>query len=152
MRADVVTLATGSAFDKSPEPTRLEEMSDTQADKPAALVWFRRLCILCVLLGVAAATIGIVALLSGPSTEATMSANEFYTGAQTLTILGSILALGFGVAPFLPRNKTTWTVHLGLITMAMFFVIPMVIAVPLAFYWFGDDVERAYGVEEGGDR
>jgi len=128
-----------------------DSTTDHSSEQPRAITWFYVLCGLCLLLALTASVLGIVGLTGEPATDASMSAEEFYSAARTLVILGAPLAVGYGIAPFLRRTQVTWAFHLVLITVAMFFVITMVIAIPLAVAWFGEDLQAVYGVEGGSD-
>ncbi len=127
-----------------------DETSDSTSapasGQPRAITWFYVLCGLCLLLALTASVLGIVGLTGKPAADASMSADEFYSAARTLVILGAPLAVGYGIAPFLRRTQVTWAFHLVLITFAMFFVITMVIAIPLAVAWFGEDLQAVYGL------
>jgi hypothetical protein len=105
------------------------------------------LCGICVVLGLAALMIGVLAWTGQPAADSSMRADEFYAGARVLVTVGGVLTVPFAVAPLLPRTPTTWGVHLFLLTVAMFFVIPMIIAIPVAIGWFGDDLKRSYDMD-----
>lgn len=128
-----------------------DSTTDHASEQPRAVTWFYVLCGLCLLLALTASVLGVVGLTGEPATDASMSAEEFYSAARTLVILGAPLTVGYGIAPFLPQTKLTWAFHLVLITFAMFFVITMVIAIPLAVAWFGEALQAAYGVGSDGD-
>lgn len=77
------------------------------------------------------------------------AASEEYSAAEllfigaALVVLGLVLSLAYGAAPFLPRVPWVWVYHLVLIGLAMTSACCLPICVPLLIWWIKPD-SRAY--------
>jgi hypothetical protein len=103
---------------------------------PPVLAWQRAYCVAMALLYVAVTLGGLaMAVFHEELADAETSPGETIVVGLVLAVVGAGLAVGFGVAPFLPRRPWTWVFHVVLIGLGMTSCCCLPATVPLLVFW-----------------
>jgi hypothetical protein len=70
---------------------------------------------------------------------------EFQIIGWFFTVLGLLLGIIFGIAPFLPKQPWTWIFGIVLISMGMTSACCLPAAIPLLIYWIKPETKAFFG-------
>lgn len=118
----------------------------TGSKPPAIVTWQRRYCALMAILYVLCIGFGVFMILfRNEAADASQSVSELLVMGIALIGLGVVLALAYGVAPFLRPAPWLWTYHLVLIAFGLTSVCCLPICIPLLIGWIKPGTRQYFG-------
>lgn len=131
-------------------PTTTAPAGPTRAnfgqEAPDVLAWFRFYSGLMALVSLFSMSLGLALLLAPAPPTAPGRAEPIVYGIF-LFVLGAMLAFGFGVGVFAPRQPWMWFHGLVLLGLGMTSICLLQFTIPLLVYWMKRDVKLYFDSE-----
>jgi hypothetical protein len=114
--------------------------------RPAVLGWYNAYCAAMALLYVACIGLGVAAILFRDKLADPKNPSEmFVVLGVSFVLLGMVLAVAYGAAPFLPAKPWAWVYHIVLIAIGMTSACCVPVCIPLLIFWFKDETKAWFG-------
>jgi hypothetical protein len=116
------------------------------APPPAVLLWQRLYCAAMAALYLLFAALGVLmAVFRQQLVDETNTPLEVLVVGLVFVVMGIALALPFAAAPFLPRRRWVWVLHLVLIALGMTSCACIPVTVPLLVFWIRPATQAWFG-------
>lgn len=122
-------------------------MTMADLEKPTIVVWQHRYCafmsavyVFCIFLGV------FLFVFAKDGGEQHSESELLITGVLTV-VLGAVLAVAYGVAPFLRPARWVWIYHMVLIGFGFTSVCCVPVCIPLLVKWVKPETQAYFKVE-----
>ena len=115
--------------------------------RPGVVTWFIVYAILMALIYLLLAGFGVTVFVVGPEqfADEKTSADEWTVLATIFIIIGGVLAILFGMAPFLPRRPGVWVYDVVLIALGLTSACLWPMTIPLLIFWIKPENKLWFG-------